>query len=68
MYGKINFISPFSLGIYRYVDTFSLVGGVNAPKKIGCIGTDGIERPQLIKVEHSVNATCTRDSLYIRDR
>jgi hypothetical protein len=38
------------LGIYKYVDKFSLVGGVNAPKKVGCIGTDGIERPQLVKV------------------
>ncbi|KDR18216.1 Serine-protein kinase ATM [Zootermopsis nevadensis] len=37
------------IGIHRYVETFSLVGGVNAPKKVGCVGTDGIERPQLVK-------------------
>jgi len=23
---------------------------VNAPKKVVCVGTDGIERPQLVKV------------------
>jgi len=38
------------LGIHKYVDKFSLVGGVNAPKKVVCVGTDGIERPQLVKV------------------
>lgn len=38
------------LGIHKYVDRFCLVGGINAPKKIGCVGTDGIERPQLVKV------------------
>jgi hypothetical protein len=58
----------FFLGIYRYVDTFSLVGGVNAPKKIGCVGTDGIERPQLIKVEHLFNITHTRKNVYTRAR
>ena len=26
-----------------------MVGGINAPKKISCIGTDGITRPQLLK-------------------
>ncbi|XP_069700137.1 serine-protein kinase ATM isoform X2 [Periplaneta americana] len=37
------------VGIHRYVENFTLVGGVNAPKKIACIGTDGVERPQLVK-------------------
>jgi hypothetical protein len=48
---KTNTMSSV-LGIHRYVDTFCLVGGVNAPKKVGCIGTDGKERPQLVKVEY----------------
>ncbi len=26
-----------------------MVGGINAPKKITCIGTDGKPRPQLLK-------------------
>ena len=26
-----------------------MVGGINAPKKIGCVGTDGQSRPQLLK-------------------
>lgn len=26
-----------------------MVGGINAPKKIKCIGTDGKTRPQLLK-------------------
>lgn len=36
-------------GIYEFRDTFSMVGGVNAPKKIACVGTDGKERAQLVK-------------------
>ena len=27
-----------------------MVGGINAPKKISCIGTDGKVKPQLLKV------------------
>ncbi|KAJ9577913.1 hypothetical protein L9F63_025226, partial [Diploptera punctata] len=37
------------IGIHKYSDNFGLVGGINAPKKISCWGTDGIERPQLVK-------------------
>jgi len=32
-----------------YQDTCEFVGGVNAPKKIICVGTDGMQRRQLIK-------------------
>jgi hypothetical protein len=38
------------LGIHKYADEFCLVGGVNAPKKVRCVGTDGIVRTQLVKV------------------
>jgi hypothetical protein len=38
------------ISVKKYESTYSNVGGINAPKKIICIGTDGIERPQLVKV------------------
>lgn len=38
------------ISIFKYVDTYENVGGVNAPKKIICIGSDGIQREQLLKV------------------
>lgn len=41
--------SPAFCGITRFAPEFSMVGGVNAPKKISCIGTDGKARPQLLK-------------------
>ena len=36
-------------GISQFSASYSMVGGINAPKKIGCIGTDGKVRPQLLK-------------------
>lgn len=36
-------------GIARFEPSYRLVGGVNAPKKTACLGTDGIMRDQLIK-------------------
>ncbi|XP_037926339.1 serine/threonine-protein kinase ATM isoform X2 [Hermetia illucens] len=35
--------------ISKWKDKFTSVGGINAPKKIICICTDGIARPQLLK-------------------
>ncbi|KAK5640688.1 hypothetical protein RI129_009235 [Pyrocoelia pectoralis] len=37
------------VGIHSFSKTFSNVGGLNAPKKIYCIGTDGVKRNQLVK-------------------
>ncbi|KAB0793612.1 hypothetical protein PPYR_13232 [Photinus pyralis] len=37
------------VGISSFGTTFSNVGGLNAPKKISCIGTDGLKRNQLVK-------------------
>lgn len=37
------------VGIQEYVGNFDLPGGVNAPKKVVCVGTDGIRRKQLVK-------------------
>ncbi|XP_040573183.1 serine-protein kinase ATM [Lepeophtheirus salmonis] len=42
--GKYSFV-----GIREFSDFYETVGGVNAPKKIYCIGTDGIKRPMLVK-------------------
>lgn len=38
------------IAVNKYESTYSNVGGINAPKKVICIGTDGIRRPQLVKV------------------
>ena len=37
------------VGIVRFEPTYRLVGGVNAPKKTVCLGSDGLARDQLIK-------------------
>ncbi|XP_020292169.1 serine-protein kinase ATM isoform X3 [Pseudomyrmex gracilis] len=37
------------VGIRLYKDTCEFVGGVTAPKKIICVGTDGVQRRQLVK-------------------
>merc|ERR1711908_90213 len=36
-------------GISKFEGSYSLVGGINAPKKIKCMGTDGVWRSQLVK-------------------
>ncbi|OXU25092.1 hypothetical protein TSAR_000011 [Trichomalopsis sarcophagae] len=43
--GKYNNI----VSVRKYESSFGNVGGINAPKKIICTGTDGIARPQLVK-------------------
>ncbi|XP_037068925.1 serine-protein kinase ATM-like [Pollicipes pollicipes] len=35
--------------VVRWDDKFSMVGGLNAPKKLRCLGSDGRWRPQLLK-------------------
>ncbi|KAL0100932.1 hypothetical protein PUN28_019367 [Cardiocondyla obscurior] len=37
------------IGVKSYQDSFEFVGGITAPKKIICLGTDGIQRRQLVK-------------------
>lgn len=37
------------VGIVSFDPTFMLVGGINAPKKMACLGTDGKTRPMLLK-------------------
>ena len=41
------------VGIAGYETEFSTVGGITAPKKIKCRGTDGRQWPQLVKGEWS---------------
>ncbi|XP_059352933.1 serine-protein kinase ATM-like [Daphnia carinata] len=37
------------VGIVSFDPNFMLVGGINAPKKMACLGTDGKTRPMLLK-------------------
>ena len=37
------------IGIAKYTESYETVGGINTPKKLTCIGTDGIYRHELIK-------------------
>ena len=36
-------------GIAKFSTEYHMVGGINAPKKLSCLGTDGKSRPQLLK-------------------
>ncbi len=42
-YNNLNYI-------HRFEDTFKLAGGINLPKIINCIGSDGRKYKQLVKV------------------
>ncbi|XP_046739148.1 serine-protein kinase ATM isoform X2 [Diprion similis] len=46
---KPNKIYNRIVSIEKYANEFELVGGINAPKKITCLGTDGVTRNQLVK-------------------
>ena len=37
------------VGIREYIGKFEIPGGIQAPKKVICIGTDGVQRKQLVK-------------------
>ena len=41
--------SRYLIGITSFSESFELVGGINNPKKLSCRGTDGLERPLLLK-------------------
>ena len=36
-------------GIQKFEPSFKFVGGINAPKKTECLGTDGVRRAQMLK-------------------
>ena len=39
------------IGIHEYHKQFYHVGGITVPKRIICVGTDGVKRTQLLKVQ-----------------
>ena len=41
--------TPGFCGVSQFSARYSMVGGINAPKKISCIGSNGKVRPQLLK-------------------
>ena len=43
------------VGVFEFSSEFTNVGGINAPKKISCLGSDGKWRPQLVKGNTVVN-------------
>ena len=51
-------------GIARYENYYTMVGGVNAPKKIGCIGTDGVCRPQLVKGKDDLRQDAVMEQVF----
>ena len=38
--------------VSHFEPTFKLAGGVNLPKIISCVGSDGVARRQLVKVKY----------------
>ena len=51
-------------GIAKFVDSYSMVGGVNAPKKISCAGTDGRLRLQLVKGRDDLRQDCVMEQVF----
>jgi ataxia telangiectasia mutated family protein len=51
--------------ISRFSDTFSLAGGLNLPKIIECIGSDGQYYKQLVKGKSPTpREYCTRQTVF----
>eukprot|EP00093_Oithona_nana_P014753 14753.XXX_548243_546328_1 [CDS] Oithona nana genome sequencing. len=48
-YFNDNHLANDFCGIARFATEYHMVGGINAPKKMSCVGTDGKSRPQLLK-------------------
>merc|ERR1719369_2310127 len=51
-------------GIAKFSSTYSMVGGVNAPKKISCTGTDGLVRPQLVKGKDDLRQDAVMEQVF----
>ena len=47
------------IGLAEYDTAYYMVGGINAPKRIKCLGTDGKWRSQLVKGQLHILGTCT---------
>lgn len=52
------------VGVRAYQDTCEFVGGVNAPKKIICIGTDGVQRRQLVKSKDDLRQDAVMQQMF----
>lgn len=53
------------VGVSSYQDSCEFVGGVNAPKKIVCIGTDGVLRRQLVKGKDDLRQDAVMQQVFI---
>ena len=51
-------------GIAKFIPTYSMVGGINAPKKISCAGTDGRLRLQLVKGSDDLRQDCVMEQVF----
>ena len=61
---KINKDYSNICGISKFPNKFSMVGGVNAPKKILCAGLDGKERPQLVKGKDDLRQDAVMEQVF----
>ena len=51
-------------GIAKFIPTYSMVGGINAPKKMSCAGTDGRLRLQLVKGSDDLRQDCVMEQVF----
>ena len=61
---KINKDYSNICGLSKFNNKFSMVGGVNAPKKIMCLGLDGKERPQLVKGKDDLRQDAVMEQVF----
>lgn len=51
-------------GVARFLPHYSMVGGINAPKKISCLGTDGRLRLQLVKGKDDLRQDAVMEQVF----
>jgi ataxia telangiectasia mutated family protein len=51
-------------GIASFPPTYSMVGGINAPKKMSCVGTDGRARVQLVKGKDDMRQDAVMEQVF----
>ncbi|RZF43814.1 hypothetical protein LSTR_LSTR006355 [Laodelphax striatellus] len=52
------------VGIHKFKNYYEFVGGVNAPKKLECTGTDGIIRKQLVKLDDEIRQDAVMQQVF----
>ena len=50
--------------IAGFAPTFTLVGGINKPKRIECTGTDGVVRMQLVKAKDDLRQDVVMEQVF----